>query len=149
MRAVIQRVSRAQVRVEGKAIGEIGAGLLVLLGVRKGDTAAEGASLLDKIVHLRIFEDEQGKMNLSLLDCGGELMIISQFTLYADCRKGRRPSFTDASPPDDAQKLYDYFVSAARTRGIKVATGVFQAVMEVELVNFGPVTILLDSSKNF
>jgi D-tyrosyl-tRNA(Tyr) deacylase len=148
MRAVIQRVSRAQVRVEGKTIGEIGAGLLLLLGVGKGDTAADGASLLDKIVHLRIFEDERGKMNLSLLDCGGELMIISQFTLFADCRKGRRPSFTDASPPDDAQKLYDYFVSAARTRGIKVATGVFQAEMEVELVNSGPVTILLDSSKN-
>jgi len=148
MRAVIQRVSRARVRVEGKTIGEIGAGLLVLLGVGKGDTAAEGAFLLDKIVHLRIFEDEQGKMNLSLLDCGGELMIISQFTLYADCRKGRRPSFTDASPPDDARKLYDYFVGAARTRGIKVAAGVFQAVMEVELVNFGPVTILLDSSRN-
>jgi D-tyrosyl-tRNA(Tyr) deacylase len=119
------------------------------LGVGRGDASQEADYLLDKIVHLRIFEDAQGKMNLSLLEVGGELLVISQFTLYADCRKGRRPSFTDASPPDDAQKLYDYFVGAARTRGIKVATGVFQAVMEVELVNFGPVTILLDSSKNF
>jgi D-tyrosyl-tRNA(Tyr) deacylase len=149
MRAVIQRVSRAQVRVSGQSTGSIGAGLLVLLGVGRGDTSQEADYLLDKIVHLRIFEDAQGKMNLSLLEVGGELLVISQFTLYADCRKGRRPSFTDASPPDDAQKLYDYFVSAARTRGIKVATGVFQAEMEVELVNFGPVTILLDSSKNF
>jgi D-tyrosyl-tRNA(Tyr) deacylase len=149
MRAVIQRVSRAQVWVSGQSTGSIGLGLLVLLGVGRGDTSQEADYLLDKIVHLRIFEDAQGKMNLSLLEVGGELLVISQFTLYADCRKGRRPSFTDASPPDVAQKLYDYFVSAARTRGIKVATGIFQAVMEVELVNFGPVTILLDSSKNF
>ncbi len=149
MRAVIQRVSRAQVRVEGAISGEIGSGLLILLGVGQGDTPREADSLLDKIVNLRIFEDREGKMNLSLLDMGGELMIISQFTLYADCRKGRRPSFTDAAPPGEAQKLYDYFVDAARARGLKVATGIFQAHMEVELVNFGPVTILLDSSKNF
>jgi D-aminoacyl-tRNA deacylase len=149
MRAVIQRVSRAQVRVSGQSTGSIGLGLLVLLGVGRGDTSQEADYLLDKIVHLRIFEDAQGKMNLSLLEVGGGLLVISQFTLYADCRKGRRPSFTDASPPDDAQKLYNYFVGCARTQGIKVATGIFQEVMEVELVNFGPVTILLDSSKNF
>ena len=149
MRAVLQRVSRATVRVNGQTSGEIGPGLLILLGVGQGDTSKEADYLLDKIVNLRIFEDAEGKMNLSLLDVGGELLVISQFTLYADCRKGRRPSFTDAGPPGEAQKLYDYFVAAARTRGVKVATGIFQAVMEVELVNSGPVTILLDSSKNF
>ena len=149
MRAVIQRVSRARVRVEGAVCGEIGAGLLVLLGVGQGDTPKEADSLLDKMVNLRIFEDGEGKMNLSLLEVRGELMVISQFTLYADCRKGRRPSFTDAAPPGEARKLYDYFAGAARSRGLKVATGVFQALMEVELVNIGPVTILLDSSKNF
>ena len=147
MRAVIQRVSRARVRVAGAIPGEIGSGLLIFLGVGQGDTSKEADYLLDKIVNLRIFEDGEGKMNLSLLDAGGELMVISQFTLYADCRKGRRPSFTDAAPPGEAEKLYDYFVGAARTRGLKVATGIFQALMEVELVNFGPVTILLDSSK--
>jgi len=149
MRAVLQRVSRARVRVNGQTTGEIGPGLLILLGVGQGDTSKEADDLLEKIIHLRIFEDPEGKMNLSLLDAGGELMVISQFTLYADCRKGRRPSFTDAGPPGEAQKLYDYFVTAARTRGVKVATGIFQAIMEVELVNSGPVTILLDSSKNF
>ena len=149
MRAVVQRVSRARVRVNGQTTGEIGPGLLTLLGVGQGDTSKEADYLLDKIIHLRIFEDPEGKMNLSLRDAGGELMVISQFTLYADCRKGRRPSFTDAGPPGEAQKLYDYFVTAARTRGVKVATGIFQAIMEVELVNSGPVTILLDSSKNF
>jgi len=148
MRAVIQRVSRAQVRVDGKTTGEIGPGLLILLGVGQGDTSREADYLLDKIINLRIFEDAGGKMNLSLLETGGQLMVISQFTLYADCRKGRRPSFTDAAPPGDAQKLYDYFVGSARQRGLQVATGVFQALMEVELVNSGPVTILLDSSKN-
>ncbi len=148
MRAVIQRVSRAQVRVEGKTIGEIGVGLLILLGIGKGDTAVEGDSLLDKIVHLRIFEDEQGKMNLSLLNCGGELMIISQFTLYADCRQGRRPSFTEAASPEAARSLYESFVAHARRLGIRVAAGVFQARMEVELVNSGPVTIVLDTAKN-
>jgi D-tyrosyl-tRNA(Tyr) deacylase len=149
MRAVVQRVSRARVRVNGQTTGEIGPGLLILLGVGQGDTSKEADYLLDKIIHLRIFEDPEGKMNLSLLDAGGELMVISQFTLYADCRKGRRPSFTDAGPPGEAQKLYDHFVAAARTRGVKVVTGIFQAIMEVELVNSGPVTILLDSSKNF
>ncbi len=147
MRAVIQRVSRARVRVDGKTTGEIGPGLLILLGVGQGDSPKEADYLLDKIINLRIFEDAEGKMNLSLLETGGQLMIISQFTLYADSRKGRRPSFTDAAPPGEAQKLYDYFVDAARDRGLQVATGTFQALMEVELVNFGPVTILLDSSK--
>jgi D-tyrosyl-tRNA(Tyr) deacylase len=117
--------------------------------VGQGDGPKEVDFLLDKIINLRIFEDAGGKMNLSLLETGGQLMVISQFTLYADCRKGRRPSFTDAAPPGEAQKLYDHFVGAVRNRGLRVATGVFQALMEVELVNFGPVTILLDSSKNF
>ena len=149
MRAVIQRVSRAKVEVEGRITGQIGKGLLVLLGVGQGDSPKEADYLLEKIINLRIFEDAGGKLNLSLLDIRGQLMVISQFTLYADCRKGRRPSFTDAAPPGEARKLYDYFVDAARTRGLKVATGIFQALMEVELVNLGPVTILLDSSKNF
>ncbi len=149
MRAVIQRVNRAQVQVEGRMTGEIGKGLLVLLGVGREDAPRDADYLLDKILNLRIFEDPEGKMNLSLLDVGGGLMVISQFTLYADCRKGRRPSFTDAGPPEEARKLYDYFVAQAEARGMKVATGIFQALMEVELVNFGPVTILLDSSKNF
>jgi D-tyrosyl-tRNA(Tyr) deacylase len=147
MRVVIQRVNRARVRVDGQTTGEIGQGLLILLGVGQGDTSREVDSLLDKIINLRIFEDAGGKMNLSLLETGGQLMIISQFTLYADCRKGRRPSFTDAAPSGEAEKLYDYFVDAARKRGLQVATGIFQALMEVELVNSGPVTILLDSSK--
>jgi len=149
MKAVIQRVSRAQVRVEGQIVGEIAKGILLLLGVGKGDTKAQADSLLDKIVNLRIFEDVGGKMNLSLLDVGGALMVISQFTLYADCRKGRRPSFTDAGSPEEAQALYDYLISQARSRGLAVASGIFQALMEVELVNFGPVTILLDSSRDF
>jgi len=149
MRAVIQRVSRAQVRVEGQIVGEIGKGILLLLGVGKADTKAQADSLLEKLVNLRIFEDEAGKMNLSLLDAGGALMVISQFTLYADCRKGRRPSFTDAGSPEEAKALYEYFISRARGRGLVVASGIFQALMEVELVNFGPVTILLDSSRDF
>jgi len=149
MRAVIQRVSRAQVRVEGQIVGEIGKGIVLLLGVGKGDAKAQADSLLEKVVNLRIFEDEAGKMNLSLLDVGGALMVISQFTLYADCRKGRRPSFTDAGSPEEAKALYEYFVSQARSRGLIAASGIFQALMEVELVNFGPVTILLDSSRDF
>ncbi|MBI5968472.1 MAG: D-tyrosyl-tRNA(Tyr) deacylase [Deltaproteobacteria bacterium] len=149
MRAVIQRVSRAQVRVAGQVIGEIGKGLLLLLGVGRGDSNKEADSLLEKVIHLRIFEDAEGKMNLSLLDVSGELMVISQFTLYADCRKGRRPSFTDASSPSEAKALYDYFITGAKSRGLHVSSGTFQALMEVELVNFGPVTILLDSSKDF
>jgi D-tyrosyl-tRNA(Tyr) deacylase len=137
------------VRVEGEIVGEIAKGLLVLLGVGKGDTTTQADSLLEKVINLRIFEDAGGKMNLSLLDVSGALMVISQFTLYADCRKGRRPSFTDASSPEEAKALYEYFISRARARGLNVASGIFQALMEVELVNFGPVTILLDSSRDF
>jgi len=149
MRAVIQRVSRAQVRIEGQTKGEIGKGLLILLGIGKGDTNREADNLLEKVIHLRIFEDAEGKMNLSLLDVSGDLMVISQFTLYADCRRGRRPSLTDAGSPEEAKALYDYFINQAKSRGMKVASGIFQAVMEVDLVNFGPVTILLDSAKDF
>jgi D-aminoacyl-tRNA deacylase len=149
MRAVIQRVSRAKVQVEEQITGQIGMGLLILLGVGNGDSTKEADYLLEKIVNLRIFEDTAGKLNLSLLDIHGELMIISQFTLYADCRKGRRPSFTDAATPDAAKALYEYFLEKARLTGLPVASGVFQAMMEVELINSGPVTILLDSSRNF
>ncbi len=149
MRAVLQRVNRAQVRVNGRISSEVGKGVLVLLGVGHGDGTPQADFLLDKIIHLRIFEDPEGKMNLSLLDVGGDLMVISQFTLYADCRKGRRPSFTDAAQPEEARKLYEHFVARAVRLGLKVATGVFQENMEVELINFGPVTILLDSSRKF
>lgn len=149
MRAVVQRVTRAEVRTDGRIEGQIGKGLLVLLGVGKGDSQKEADFLLEKIIHLRIFEDQEGKLNLSLLDIQGELMLISQFTLYADCRKGRRPSFTDAAPPDIAKVIYEYFLEKAKATGLATAAGVFQAMMEVELVNSGPVTILLDTSKNF
>ena len=149
MKTVIQRVTRAQVRVEGKTIGEIGGGLLVLLGIGRGDSRKEADYLLDKIIHLRIFEDTGGKMNLSLQDIGGDLMILSQFTLYADCRKGRRPSFTDAAPPEEAKSLYEYFVSQAEARVKKTSQGIFQAMMEVDFVNSGPVTIVLDSGEKF
>lgn len=147
MRAVIQRVSRAKVEAEARLTGQIGKGLLVLLGVGRGDSPLEADHLLEKIINLRIFEDSEGKLNLSLLDIRGELMVISQFTLYADCRKGRRPSFTDAAPPETAKALYEYFLEKAKAHGISTAAGVFQAVMEVELVNSGPVTILLDTAK--
>lgn len=149
MRALIQRVSRAEVRVDGKAVGQIGPGLVLLLGIGQGDTEKMVEDLLAKVIHLRIFEDREGKMNLSLLDTQGMLMVVSQFTLYADCRKGRRPSFTDAGSPDEAKRLYTHFVEGAKARGIPVATGVFQAPMDVELVNQGPVTILLDSTRDF
>lgn len=147
MRAVIQRVSRAEVRVDGEVTGRIGRGIVVLLGVGHDDTERDGDYLLDKIVGLRIFPDAEGKMNLSLEQIGGELLVVSQFTLYGDTRKGRRPSFINAAPPDLAVALYDRFVAAARARGITVGTGVFQAMMEVELVNDGPVTIVVESSR--
>jgi len=149
MRAVVQRVSRARVSVEGRVTGEIGAGLMVLLGVGREDSASVAASLAEKVANLRIFEDEQGKMNRSLLDVKGEALVVSQFTLYGDARGQRRPSFISAAPPDKASALYEEFNSALRGLGVTVATGIFQAMMSVELVNEGPVTILLDSDKTF
>jgi D-tyrosyl-tRNA(Tyr) deacylase len=147
MKAVIQRVDTASVSIEGNEISRIGGGLLVLLGVEKGDGEKDADFLLDKIIHLRIFEDGEGKMNLSLRDISGELLVVSQFTLLADCRRGRRPSFTDAAEPELATKLYEYILSKAREKVQKVAQGRFQAMMKVELVNDGPVTILLDSRR--
>lgn len=149
MRAVIQRVSRAKVSVAGETTGEIEKGILILLGVSREDSEKEAEYLLEKTLNLRIFEDEAGKMNLSLLDIKGELLVVSQFTLYGDARKGRRPSFIEAAAPPEANRLYEYFVAQARKQISKVATGRFQAMMDVELVNDGPVTILLDSSKLF
>jgi D-tyrosyl-tRNA(Tyr) deacylase len=148
MRAVVQRVSRAKVTVDGKVTGEIFAGLVVLLGVSKRDLEPDADYLLDKILNLRIFEDEQGKMNLSLLETGGELLVVSQFTLYGDATRGRRPSFIEAAPPEAANALYEFFVEKAREKVVKVGTGQFQAMMDVELVNDGPVTIILDSRKS-
>jgi D-tyrosyl-tRNA(Tyr) deacylase len=149
MRAVVQRVSRARVSVEGRVTGEIGAGLMVLLGVGREDSSAVATSLAEKVANLRIFEDEQGKMNRSLLDVEGAALVVSQFTLYGDARGQRRPSFISAAPPDKASALYEEFNSALRGLGVTVATGIFQAMMSVELVNEGPVTILLDSDKTF
>lgn len=145
MKTVIQRVSQASVVIDGSTCGTIGKGLVVLLGVAKEDTTADADYLLRKILDLRIFPDDQGKMNRNISDAGGELLIISQFTLYGDCRKGRRPSFDRSAPPAQAQALYDYFVGEARRGPVKVQTGVFQAHMMVQLVNDGPVTILVDS----
>ena len=149
MRAVVQRVSRARVTVEGRVTGEIGAGLMILLGVGREDSAAVAASLAEKVANLRIFEDDQGKMNRSLLEVKGAALVVSQFTLYGDARGQRRPSFISAAPPEQAAALYEEFNKALRALGISVATGIFQAVMSVELVNEGPVTILLDSDKAF
>jgi D-tyrosyl-tRNA(Tyr) deacylase len=144
---VIQRVSRASVTVEGRVAGEIRAGLLVLLGVGRTDNLESAAYLAEKITNLRIFADEHGKMNRSLLDVVGAALVVSQFTLYADTRGGRRPSYIEAAPPESANRLYEEFVHSLRATGVTVATGVFQAHMQVELVNDGPVTILLDSEK--
>lgn len=149
MRAVVQRVSRARVSVSGEVVGEIGAGSCVLVGVARGDDEEAARTLADKVIGLRIFEDEAGKMNLSLEDVGGELLAISQFTLMGDVRKGRRPSFGGAMEPEGAQRLFELFCDACRARGIRVATGRFRAEMSVELVNEGPVTLLLDTERAF
>ena len=147
MRAVLQRVSRAKVTVDGEITGAIDQGLLVLLGVGAGDGEADAEYLVDKIVNLRIFSDEDGKMNRSVIDVSGGLLVVSQFTLFADTRKGRRPSYIGAASPEDANRLYEFFVESARSRVTRVETGRFQAMMDVELVNDGPVTIILDSSQ--
>ena len=149
MRAVVQRVSSSKVTVEGNITGEINKGLLVLLGVTHEDTSKDVDYIIDKTLNLRIFEDENKKMNLSLKDIGGELLVVSQFTLYGDCRKGRRPSFSTAAKPEHAISLYEEFVEKAKSEGLKVGTGQFGAHMMVDLTNDGPVTILLDSSKTF
>lgn len=149
MRAVVQRVSRASVKVDGETIGQIGAGLLVLLGVAQDDSEADAGYLADKIVGLRIFEDAEGKMNRSVVEAGGALLAVSQFTLFGDVRRGKRPSFDAAARPERANALYEYFVAKVRATGLRVETGKFQAMMHVELVNEGPVTILLDSRKLF
>jgi D-tyrosyl-tRNA(Tyr) deacylase len=149
MRVVVQRVSRARVSVNGEVVGEIGLGLLVLLGVGAGDTRAEADYLAEKTIGLRIFEDAGGKMNLSVAEVGGALLVVSQFTLYGDARRGKRPSFDAAAPPEQARELYEYFVERVRAASIRCETGRFQETMQVELVNEGPVTILLDSAKGF
>jgi D-aminoacyl-tRNA deacylase len=149
MRAVIQRVTRAKVTVDDEITGEIGNGLVVLVGIARDDTKVEAAYLVDKIANLRIFDDEAGKMNLSVKDVKGALLIVSQFTLYGDVRRGLRPSWIDAAPPEVAEPLYDFFVRQARSVIDNVATGKFQAMMQAELINDGPVTILIDSKKLF
>lgn len=149
MRAVVQRVTRASVTVEGELTGQIGCGLLVLLGVAENDAESDAAYLAEKIAGLRIFEDNAGKMNLSVLDIGGAVLAVSQFTLYGDVRRGKRPSFDAAARPERARELYEYFVARVRAAGLRCETGRFQAMMDVELINAGPVTILLDSKKAF
>jgi len=149
MRAVVQRVKRAEVRVGGEVVGRIGAGFVILLGVGKDDTQADGEALAEKIANLRVFDDAEGKMNRSLIEADGQALCVSQFTLYGDCRKGRRPSYDRAAPPDQALPLYESFVQSLRARGIPTETGRFRAMMDVELVNDGPVTLLLDSDRLF
>ena len=149
MRAVVQRVKHAEVRVEGRTIGRIGRGALVLVAIAKDDTPEAGKVLAEKIVSLRIFNDDQGRMNRDLREAGGELLVVSEFTLYGDCRKGRRPSYAQAARPEEARPLYHAFVESIAALGVKVETGEFQAMMEVELANDGPVTLLLDSDRVF
>jgi D-aminoacyl-tRNA deacylase len=149
MRACVQRVSQASVTVAGEVTGQIERGLLVLLGVAAGDTDDDAQQLAQKIIELRIFPDDEGKMNRSLLEAGGAMLVVSQFTLLGDCRKGRRPSFTEAAPPEEAQRLYEKFVAAVKGQGVRVETGRFREHMDVALVNDGPVTLLMDSRKAF
>lgn len=149
MRAVIQRVSEASVEISNEVVGEVGAGILVLLAVARDDTRDDADYLAKKITNLRIFADDEGKMNRSLLETSGAMLVVSQFTLYGDVRRGRRPSYSDAAEPEKANELYEYFVERVRSLGVRVETGVFQATMKVSLVNDGPVTILLDSRKVF
>jgi len=150
MRAVIQRVSASEVRINKASVGKIAHGLNVLLGIKEDDTEADMDYIINKLINLRIFEDAEGKMNRSILDVDGELLLVSQFTLYGDCRKGRRPGFTRSGPVDQAEKKYDVFIEKLKNQPIKkIETGVFQAEMEVLIVNDGPVTLLLDSEKNF
>jgi D-tyrosyl-tRNA(Tyr) deacylase len=149
VRAVVQRVAEASVRVAGETVGSIGPGLVVLLGVAVGDGEADADTLADKVLNLRVFPDEGGQMNRSVLDVSGGLLVVSQFTLLGDARRGRRPSYVEAAPPEEATRLYEHFVSRLRPSGLPVATGVFRAMMDVALVNRGPVTILLDSRKLF
>lgn len=149
MRAVVQRVKKAKVTVEGEIVGEIGMGLMVLLGVGKEDSEKDLEYLKEKVLNLRIFNDEEGKMNNSLIDIGGELLVVSQFTLYGDARKGKRPGFSDAANPETANFMYEQFIKSAKESGIKTENGKFGADMDVEFINWGPVTILLDSKKIF
>lgn len=149
MRAVIQRVSRSTVTADGQIVGRIDRGILVLLGVERGDGEPDARYLLGKIINVRIFEDDNGKMNRSLLEVGGSLMVVSQFTLLGDVRKGRRPSFVDAEEPENARRLYELFLNMAGDEGVPVSGGVFQAMMEVSLTNDGPVTLIIDSRKRF
>ncbi len=147
MRAVVQRAARGRVTVDGAEVGAIGPGLVVLLGVKVGDTADDACYLAERVANLRIMEDAQGKMNLSVRDTGGAVLVVSQFTLYGDTRKGRRPSFVEAARPEAANELYERFVTELRALGLRVATGRFQAMMQVELVNDGPVTLLVESKQ--
>ena len=149
MRAVVQRVKSAKVEVNAKITGEIDSGLLVFLGIGKEDNRKDADYLLEKIINLRIFEDDEDRLNLSALDLNKDLLLVSQFTLFGDCRQGRRPSFFEAAPPAEAEKLYDYFVEKAKKSRLKIETGEFQAMMDISLVNDGPVTILVDSKKKF
>lgn len=147
MKAVVQRVKAAQVMVDSKVVSFIGNGLVVLLGVQTDDTQKDADMLVDKIIHLRIFEDDTGRMNISLKDVKGELMVVSQFTLLGDCRKGRRPSYIKAAPPEKARDLYEYFIHRTAAQGVTTTSGVFQAMMDVSLINHGPVTLLLDTKE--
>lgn len=149
MRAVVQRVMSATVTVAGEVVGEIGPGLLVLLGVGAGDSEKDADYLADKVVNLRVFADQDDKMNLSVKDTGGAILVVSQFTLHGDCRKGRRPSYNNAAAPETAERLYEHFISSIRKLAVQVSTGRFQAMMSVKLINDGPVTLLLDSEKKF